>query len=77
MLGAFYLAEPADDATVPVPQEDDGIVEAAFVDPAALPPEELGPLSGAVLARWWPYRTELRAPFHVELWRSESGYTVR
>jgi 8-oxo-dGTP pyrophosphatase MutT (NUDIX family) len=78
VIGAFYLAEAADDdATVPVPQHDDGIVAAEFVDPTTLPPAEVGPLSGAVLARWWPLRAEELAPFHVELWRDASGYTLR
>jgi 8-oxo-dGTP pyrophosphatase MutT (NUDIX family) len=77
VIGAFFLASADDDAAVPVPQHDDGIVEAAFVDPAVLPQDVLGPLSGAVLAKWWPGRDGSRPPFHVELWRSESGYTLR
>jgi len=76
VIGAFYLAS-ADGAATPVPQHDDGIVEAAFVDPTSIPPDELGPLTGAVLARWWPNRSTSAAPFHVELWRSESGYSLR
>jgi len=77
VMGAFYLAEPTDGAEVPVPQQDDGIVEAAFVDPTTLPPDEVGPLSGAVLERWWPHRDQVQAPFHVELWRDETGYLLR
>ncbi len=76
VLGAFYLAS-ADGTTEPVPQQDDGIVEAAFVDPSTIPPDEIGPLSGAVLSRWWPVRDALAPPFHVELWRTETGYTLR
>jgi len=77
VIGAFYLATADDEAITPVPQHDDGIIEAAFVDPTALPSHEVGPLSGAVLARWWPHREVRAAPFHVELWRSEAGYTLR
>ena len=76
VMGAFYLAAEADDSAVPEPQRDDGIIEAAFVDPAKLVGEEVGPLSGAVLARWWPQREEQRPPFHVELWRSATGYRL-
>ncbi len=78
VIGAFYLATATDDGAEPVPQHDDGIIAAAFVDPSSFNPDELGPLSGAVLANWWPRRTEAQGtPFHVELWRSESGYSVR
>lgn len=86
VIGAFYQATEAagGEASVrpgggsaPVPQVDDGIVEAAFVDPTALPEDEVGPLTYAVLARWWPKRDQLSAPFHVELWRTQTGYTVR
>lgn len=78
VIGAFYVATAVDDTVVPVPQHEDGIVEAAFVDPLSFAPDELGPLSGAVLAKWWPRRAEPNgAPFHVELWRSESGYSLR
>lgn len=76
VIGAFYLAS-ADGTATPVPQHDDGIVEAAFLDPTSIPTDDLGPLSGAVLARWWPNRSVPAAPFHVELWRSASGYSLR
>jgi 8-oxo-dGTP pyrophosphatase MutT (NUDIX family) len=77
VLGAFYVAAEADEVTLPIPQEDDGIIEAAFVDPLKLSEEDVGPLSGAVIQRWWP-RRELGEPtFHVELWRTEDGYTLR
>jgi 8-oxo-dGTP pyrophosphatase MutT (NUDIX family) len=76
VLGAFYLAAEIDSAATPLPQTSDGIIEAAFVDPLALSQDEVGPLSGAVLDRWWPRRAESAPPFHVELWRSESGYRV-
>jgi ADP-ribose pyrophosphatase YjhB (NUDIX family) len=76
VIGAFFTAVPTDDVA-PVPQRDDGIVEAAFVDPTALPDGDIGPLSGAVLARWWPRRNEKVTPFHVELWRDENGYLLR
>ena len=36
VLGAFFLATEADDSVVPTPQADDGILEAAFLDPAKL-----------------------------------------
>ena len=77
VIGAFYLAVTADDDAEPVPQHDEGIVEATFVDPTTLPPEEVGPLSAAVLARWWPHRNEPATPFHVELWRDEQAYLAR
>jgi hypothetical protein len=76
VLGAFFLATEADDSVVPTPQADDGILEAAFLDPAKLEDTEVGALSGAVLARWWPHRAEQRPPFHVDVWRSASGYRL-
>jgi ADP-ribose pyrophosphatase YjhB (NUDIX family) len=77
VIGAFFTAVPTDDDVAPVPQRADGIVEAAFVDPTALPEGDIGRLSGAVLARWWPRRNESVTPFHVELWRGETGYLLR
>jgi 8-oxo-dGTP pyrophosphatase MutT (NUDIX family) len=77
VIGAFYLASERDQMTRPVPQQDEEIIEAAFVDPLSLPEDELGPLSGAVLRRWWPRRHEAEPTFHVELWRTETGYSLR
>jgi 8-oxo-dGTP pyrophosphatase MutT (NUDIX family) len=77
VLGAFYLAAESDESTLPVPQQDDGIVEAAFVDPWKLPEDEVGPLSWSVIQRWWPRRESLDSVFHVELWRTPEGYTLR
>jgi ADP-ribose pyrophosphatase YjhB (NUDIX family) len=76
VLGAFFLAVEVDDSAVPTPQTSDGILEAAFLDPAKLEPDELGALSGAVLARWWPRRSEELPTFHVNVWRSPSGYRL-
>ena len=77
VIGGFYLATEADDTALPVPQRSDGIVEAAFVDPEKLPEDEVGPLSFAVIQRWWPVRNAAGPVFHVELWRSATGYTLR
>jgi 8-oxo-dGTP pyrophosphatase MutT (NUDIX family) len=76
VIGAFYLATETGEAVLPVPQEDDGIIEAAFVDPLKLSEDEVGPLSGAVIQRWWPRRDKPEPVFHVELWRTEDGYTL-
>lgn len=77
VIGAFYRADAEDAAAVPVPVHDDEIEQAAFVDPTSLAPDEVGPLSGSVLSRWWPRRDEPAPPFHVELWRDASGYVLR
>jgi 8-oxo-dGTP pyrophosphatase MutT (NUDIX family) len=74
VLGAFYLATAVDPTAVLRPQEDDGIVEATWADPRSLDEGEFGPLTQRALSRWWPYRYEVRAPFHVELWRDRTGY---
>ena len=74
VLGAFYLGVLADRADEPVPQHDEGILEAAFLDPASIPAADLGPLTQRVLARWWQLRQSPAAPFHVEVWRTRTGY---
>lgn len=77
VLGAFYLGSVADPDVEPVPQTDDGIVEARWVDPLSLAEGELGPLTQRVLDQWWAGRNLSAAPFHVELWRTRSGYLPR
>jgi 8-oxo-dGTP diphosphatase len=74
VLGVFYLGSALDPDVVPVPQIDDGIVAARWVDPLSLAEGELGPLTERVLEQWWPVRNQPTAPFHVELWRTRSGY---
>lgn len=74
VLGAFYLARMENPDEPPMPQLEEGIVEARWVDPTTLPIAELGPLTRRVLDRWWNVRDEPAAPFHVELWRTRSGY---
>jgi 8-oxo-dGTP pyrophosphatase MutT (NUDIX family) len=74
VIGAFYLANALDPEVEPVPQLDEGIVEARWVDPLSLAENELGPLTRRVLDRWWRGRQEPAAPFHVELWRTRTGY---
>jgi 8-oxo-dGTP diphosphatase len=74
VLGAFYLARPDDPERAPVPQLEEGIVEAKWIDPLTLPRVELGPLTQRVLDRWWTVRNQPAAPFHVELWRNRNGY---
>ena len=74
VLGAFYLGSSMNPAIEPVPQLDDGIVEARFLDPLSLAADEIGPLTRRVLDRWWLGRQQPAAPFHVELWRNRTGY---
>ena len=74
VLGAFYLGSAVDPGVDPVPQVDDGIVEARWMDPRSLAEDELGPLTRRVLDRWWSARDRPAAPFHVELWRTRTGY---
>ncbi len=54
---AFFAATPTDTSPVPRAQVEEDIEEAAFVDPLALPAEEIHPLNRAILDRWWPDRT--------------------
>lgn len=74
VMGGFYLARDIRPDAAPTPQVDDGIVEAAFVDPATLADADLGPLTRRVLTAWWPRRHLSAPPFHVELWRTRTGY---
>jgi 8-oxo-dGTP diphosphatase len=74
VLGAFYVARPTDPDVVPRPQIEEGITEAAWVDPSKLDEDELGPLTRRTLLRWWSLRSDPPAPFHVELWRDRTGY---
>lgn len=77
VLGAFYLGTAANPDAEPVPQLDEGIVEARWLDPRSLSEEELGPLTRRVLDRWWRVRDQPTAPFHVELWKTRNGYLPR
>jgi ADP-ribose pyrophosphatase YjhB (NUDIX family) len=62
-LLAFFLATPVDGAAEPVPQVEEDIDQASFVDPAQLDQALLHPLNRVVLDRWWEGR---RSGFHVE-----------
>jgi ADP-ribose pyrophosphatase YjhB (NUDIX family) len=59
---AFFAATPTDSAHDPRPQVEEDIEEAAFLDPLALPAEEIHPLNRAILDRWWHDRT---SGFHL------------
>lgn len=79
VLGAVYCGELSDPDCRPVPQTDDGIVSAEFVDPYRLPRNEMGALTVAIVRRWWPQRigagsAAAPAPWHVELCRHSDGY---
>lgn len=74
LFGAIYLAEPIDPAAVPMPQLDEGIVEAAYRDPLTVPVEELGPVSGRFVQEWWPRRHVEAPPLHIRLERSAAAY---
>jgi hypothetical protein len=51
------------------------IAEAAYLDPATVPAERLGPVTSVVIARWWPHRRAAVAdPFHVAVQRTDAGY---
>lgn len=76
VLGGFYLATLLVEEAIPLPQVEDGIVEAAYVDPHQLGDAEFGPLTQRVLERWWDHRHETLPPFHVELWRDQTGYVT-
>ena len=74
-LGAFFLASAGDPAAEPRTQVPDEILEAAYVDPLAIPSDVLGPVTGIVVSRWWPRRREpARPPFHVAVRRTADGY---
>jgi 8-oxo-dGTP pyrophosphatase MutT (NUDIX family) len=73
-LGAIYAGE-VNGAAAPVPQLDEGIIEAAFTDPTALPLDEFGPVSGRFLRLWWPHRHDpVGLPLHLRLRRTRDGY---
>ncbi len=74
VLGAIYSAELAERDPRLIPQRNDGIVAAEFVDPFSLPGEEMGRLTALILRRWWLRRWQHNPPFHVELWRDPDGY---
>ncbi|MGH3544756.1 MAG: NUDIX hydrolase [Mycobacteriales bacterium] len=74
VLGAVYRGELSDIDSAPIPQIDDGIVSAEFVDPYRLPRNEMGALTVAIVRRWWPQRDGIVSPWHVELCRHVDGY---
>ncbi|GAA1678132.1 NUDIX hydrolase [Fodinicola feengrottensis] len=74
-VGAFFVAEPVDDGVDPLTRVPDEITEAAYLDPADVPAEQLGPVTSVVIARWWPHRRgQPPEPFHVAVQRIDSGY---
>jgi 8-oxo-dGTP pyrophosphatase MutT (NUDIX family) len=74
-LGAYFLATALDPGGEPRTTVPDEILEAAYVDPAALDPESVGPVTREVIAQWWPVRrAETSAPFHVAVGRTPGGY---
>ena len=62
-LCAYFAATPRERGLEPRPQTEEGVEDAAFVDPGTVEPDELHPLTRAVLERWWPQRSA--APFHL------------
>jgi 8-oxo-dGTP diphosphatase len=58
---AWFVGTTADVDPEPLPQVDEEIDAAAFVDPAELA-AEIHPLEQAVIERWWPARS---IGFHV------------
>lgn|GEM_PF-6643453 len=74
VLGAVYRGEFSDIDCQPVPQLDDGIVSAEFVDPYQIPRYEMGALTVAIVRHWWPRRSNAPSPWHVELCRDAHGY---
>jgi 8-oxo-dGTP pyrophosphatase MutT (NUDIX family) len=74
-LGAFFVAKCADPAVEPHTRVPDEIVEAAYVDPVAMPVEQIGPVTSVVIERWWPHRRQAwTTPFHVTVERTSDGY---
>ncbi|HEY0358537.1 MAG TPA: NUDIX hydrolase [Mycobacteriales bacterium] len=74
-LGAFFAATADDPAAEPRTQVPDEILETAYLDPLTIPPDELGPVTGIVVARWWPRRREAAGtPFHVAVRRAGNRY---
>lgn len=76
VLGVVYRGEleGGSVAPTPVPQVNDGIVAAEFVDPYEVPRHELGALTSAILRNWWSHRDSEVAPWHIELCRDPQGY---
>jgi 8-oxo-dGTP pyrophosphatase MutT (NUDIX family) len=74
-VGVFFLAEAADPRAEPRTQVPDEILAAAYVDPLAISPDELGPVTRIVVERWWPHRRgPAGPPFHVAVRRTPVGY---
>lgn len=77
VMGAVFLATEDDVDGVPVPQLDDGIEEAAFLNPFALATDDVGFLTSHMIQTWWPHRESIDfIPFNVQLWRLSSGYAL-
>ncbi|NUS74440.1 MAG: NUDIX hydrolase [Corynebacteriales bacterium] len=74
VLGAFYRATLTDPDAVAVPQRDDGIVAAEFIDPFVLPEGDISRLTYRLLEQWWPHRESVLPPFHLTLTRTTNGY---
>ena len=62
-LLTFFAARPVDPTAEPVPQVEEDIDEAAWLDPRALQPADIHPYNLLVLDRWWEGR---RSGFHLE-----------
>jgi ADP-ribose pyrophosphatase YjhB (NUDIX family) len=74
-IGVYFLAVAADPAAEPRTQVPEEILEAAYLDPLAVPPDELGPVTGIVVRRWWRHRRgRPERPFHVAVRRTADGY---
>lgn len=83
-IGALLLATPTPgDAASGLPElsphPDDETLEAAWLDPATVDADELGPVTRVAVEQWWPRRSDEHpaAPFHVHAERTADGYTVR
>jgi 8-oxo-dGTP pyrophosphatase MutT (NUDIX family) len=74
-VGVFFAAEADDPLAEPRTQVPDEILATAYVDPLAIPQDELGPVTRIVVERWWPERRgPAGTPFHVAVRRTPAGY---
>lgn len=55
-LLAFFVGTPLDPTSLPRPQSEEDIEDAAFVNPSELAPSEIHPLEQPILQRWWTSR---------------------
>jgi 8-oxo-dGTP diphosphatase len=77
-IGAFFVADAHDPAVEPRTRVPEEILATAYVDPMAIPPAELGPVTRIVVDRWWPdRRAPVGPPFHVAVRRTGAGYVAR